>query len=1178
MDLVLFDLDQTLIDSSAIEEFRKTGDWESAEKHFSDTSVFYGIRELLENLSGDHILGVVTSSPRVYAQKLLSFHKIDIPVLAAYHDTKRHKPFADPFKHARGQIQDPIDDVIIVGDQVEDIRGGRAAGLNSMYLANWGHSSEAILASDLQAHILKTPSELLDYLRGENSMQPLDFIEFDLASEIVESIAISYYFKKGSIYEDPISKSLRDQFKDGDSNTVKFWVQRAVETLELYIEETGLEINQIVRVLGSEELKPSGDAPLDILGEKLAEILQVEYTPNVLFKTRKTNQLKHTPLRSQREDELKDVYKVTEDSIEDGAHILLIDDICTSGTTAKSITREILKASPNAKVFLLVLGKTSNPSWGTPSTNRSELLALGAELGVWSADEIGEQMDVEPEENYTCAIGIDLGTTNSLLAYRNLDDESSSIQFLPIEQPSVTGRVETDVLCPSVVYYHNKSGRVFVGRGAEQRKYDAISERTVFFSSKSKLGQKVLFHNSLHPNIRYPYQVSSAVIEYLLQSFVKQVKTPLDQCKVVVTVPASFGGSQRIDTLKAIGEAGIDVEEGDLVDEPNAAFIGYVSQFSKHKIPDGSKVLIFDMGGGTTDISIVELLGSRHGEYDVRNLAVSRYDLIGGDDIDSHIAATFLLTRLYSQNGIDESEWTYSEREKLVMSKLRKRARSLKESIASKLLWHIQQIQGYDLNEIPWDQLPEDNEITVEMPDAEIRIKGKMYILSGVQMTFSQFKKLLKPFLERQGAMNERKDEYHIISIFTLLSSLEQVSEIPPEQIDYLLFVGGSTLNPMIVDAVHQYYPKSNILNFSDTEIIDRIVAYGAVVFAEQKAKHEPIPIIPIVPDRIGILAQGKEFVPIIPSGVQVPFPIGENDYKFSDALNLPSSDSSSIQIPICVGTHNRIYQTIQIPRNKLAGEVSIGFRITEGKTLECKILHEGKVIKFELNNPVTVYSSDDYRINTLNEALFRHRNAVIRKELNRDRRTLEVAEAYSNLHKEPQAVEYAQSLLRDDVEDSIRADALFTIGYSSSGGTAIKYYEQYLELRPEATSATFNLGISYEQVGEFNKADQIWSESIQGEYESDLTRAALANLRKKRGGEYRALAEQAIERLERLVKGGKQQDATYYWLIKCYDILGDKENVKLWVQRREEYSEKKNRVYDENALLEAGLMGVDEL
>jgi len=895
MDLILFDLDMTLVDTSALEALRSSKKWKSIKKSLNLTNVYPGILMLLEHLRKEYSVVVVTSSPRGYAEAILNYHELKITNIIAYHDTKNHKPDPEPLIKAIKKYSDDYAKVLHIGDEIVDIQAAYKAKVYKSYLALWGGIDPKNL-SDIKIpyQTVETPQQLLELIRGERKVAMIKLKTFNVNPVLEMGLALGNYYKKYSQYNDQISISIREGFKNNNKHHVKFWSDLAAFSIKNHLEEEEVTIDHVIRILGSSELEPSGTSPLDILCNSIAESLSCKYSPELLRKTHATRPLKQTNLRSEREEELKGVYQVSDGVIKDGESLLLVDDISTSGTSSQTVANQILENFPYVKIYFFVLTKTCNPAFGDSVENDSELRDLAQKAGIIH----GEDTLVEAEEikAYKYAIGIDLGTTNSLLAYTILANNDSETHFLSINQPTTTKRRKKDVLCPSVVYYHKKSDKLYIGKGAEDKKYSAVQGVNVFSSSKSELGQKVIFSKSQRRDIVYPYQVSSHVIEYLLKEFKKNVHGELDDCKIVVTVPASFGGSQRTDTLKAIAEAGVNVSEGDLIDEPNAAFVGYLTKFGNQKIPDGSRILIFDMGGGTTDISIVKLLHGGTDEYDVKNLAISRYDLIGGDDIDTHIATAHLLPKLLEENNVSLDEWTYSVREKLIMSKLRKVAKALKESLSSKVIGYIRQENGSSLNSIPWEKLPVDSEVSVEMPDESFKVRKKTYTLSKISMHLGELRAYLEPFTDPKGFLDARKGEYNIISIKSLLSSLEMVSMIAPEKINYILFVGGSTLNPFIIEGVHDYYPTSEVLEYDEPDDVNRVVAWGAARFARQIALKKQIPIIPIVPDKIGILISGREFVPILPGGVEVPYPIDSGDFCLSDPLNLPSSTSQGVQ------------------------------------------------------------------------------------------------------------------------------------------------------------------------------------------------------------------------------------------------------------------------------------------
>lgn len=126
---VLFDLDETLVLTNALEALRKRRNWPVVYARFSETELppttlaFIGRLRALPGV----VLGVVTKTPRPYAEKLLKFHGIDIPVLVAYHDVSRQKPYPDSLIKAAQKVNLPIQRCIYIGDHPDDIAAAAVA-------------------------------------------------------------------------------------------------------------------------------------------------------------------------------------------------------------------------------------------------------------------------------------------------------------------------------------------------------------------------------------------------------------------------------------------------------------------------------------------------------------------------------------------------------------------------------------------------------------------------------------------------------------------------------------------------------------------------------------------------------------------------------------------------------------------------------------------------------------------------------------------------------------------------------------------------------------------------------------------------------------------------------------------------------------------------------------------
>ncbi len=137
---VIFDLDMTLVDTSALFEMRKKRLWREAYKNFDKTRVYDGISRLLQELKTQYKLGIVTSSPRTYAERLISFHNIEIQILNDYHDTKMHKPNPAPIIQGCLKLGAKPHEVYSIGDELTDVDASNSAGTVSI-LVSWGNAA-----------------------------------------------------------------------------------------------------------------------------------------------------------------------------------------------------------------------------------------------------------------------------------------------------------------------------------------------------------------------------------------------------------------------------------------------------------------------------------------------------------------------------------------------------------------------------------------------------------------------------------------------------------------------------------------------------------------------------------------------------------------------------------------------------------------------------------------------------------------------------------------------------------------------------------------------------------------------------------------------------------------------------------------------------------------------------
>src|ERR1017187_6061630 len=135
---VLFDLDETLVLTSKLEELRRKRLWQEVYASFGQTAIPPRTHECLERLRVENVAtGVVTKSPRTYAEKLVRHHGLDIPVLVAYHDVRHRKPHPEAILLATSKLSIPPENCIYVGDDADDVAAARAAGAGIIVVC-WG--------------------------------------------------------------------------------------------------------------------------------------------------------------------------------------------------------------------------------------------------------------------------------------------------------------------------------------------------------------------------------------------------------------------------------------------------------------------------------------------------------------------------------------------------------------------------------------------------------------------------------------------------------------------------------------------------------------------------------------------------------------------------------------------------------------------------------------------------------------------------------------------------------------------------------------------------------------------------------------------------------------------------------------------------------------------------------
>ena len=275
------------------------------------------------------------------------------------------------------------------------------------------------------------------------------------------------------------------------------------------------------------------------------------------------------------------------------------------------------------------------------------------------------------------AIGIDLGTTNSALAYTPLGADRATVELLPIPQLVAPATVESRKLLPSFIYLGTEpeqasksfdlpwaKGRDYaVGAFAQKQSAD-VPTRSVAGAkswlcySRADRHAPILPWNA-PPEVAKisPVEASRRFLEHMIAAWTAAFPdAPIRDQQVVLTVPASFDASARELTREAALAAGLP-ESLVLLEEPQAALYAWLADMGeqwRRKLKVGDTLLVCDVGGGTTDLTLIEVT-QENGQLQLRRMAVGNHLLVGGDNMD--LALAHLVRGAFAEKGVELNAW-----------------------------------------------------------------------------------------------------------------------------------------------------------------------------------------------------------------------------------------------------------------------------------------------------------------------------------------------------------------------------------------------------------------------------------------------------------------------------------------------------------------------------------------
>ncbi|MFP4496623.1 MAG: molecular chaperone DnaK [Vulcanimicrobiota bacterium] len=387
-------------------------------------------------------------------------------------------------------------------------------------------------------------------------------------------------------------------------------------------------------------------------------------------------------------------------------------------------------------------------------------------------------------------LGIDLGTTNSCMAVM----EGGQPQVIPNREGSRT--------TPSVVGF-SKTGERLVGEIAKRQ---AISnpDRTIA-SIKRHMGTD--YKAKIDDKEYTPQEISAMILKKLKEDAENYLGEKVTDA--VITVPAYFDDSKRQATKDAGQIAGLNVRR--IINEPTASALAY----GLDKQETTMTVLVFDLGGGTFDVSILEL-----GENVVEVISTAGNTKLGGDDWDNTLV-DYLAEEFKKENNIDLRD------DKMALQRLKDAAEKAKMELSTTL------------------------QTTVSLPFVTADASGPKHLETVV--TRARFEEMSKPLLDKcAGPVHQAIND----------------AKLNPNEIDRVLLVGGSTRMPMIVDYARKTFGKEPRKDINP----DECVALGAAVQGGVlSGDMKDIVLVDVTPLTLGIETLGGVMTKLIPRNTSIP-------------------------------------------------------------------------------------------------------------------------------------------------------------------------------------------------------------------------------------------------------------------------------------------------------------------
>lgn len=458
-------------------------------------------------------------------------------------------------------------------------------------------------------------------------------------------------------------------------------------------------------------------------------------------------------------------------------------------------------------------------------------------------------------------LGIDLGTTESTVSVIEIesrkDKPMEKLRTLDIYQYNRQHQLDKNLKgLQSSIYIDRKNKTLYTGEYAKELYSSGNMPLNTIRSIKTRIGGESMIEvpldlNSSDAKSYNMTELSAVLLKSIKQSVDKQCSGSLEE--VTITIPAGFDSDERNATIEAGKMAGF--HKVNLLDEPTAVLLNLLnSEDNLTEIADnffdhGKNILVYDIGGGTLDISVARVEDS-YGDFDVNIIGRSKRMEFGGDDIDKYIASYFLKEFEKINSSLDER--TIEEQAKII-SRIVSHAQKHKVSFSKK----IEKVLDNDRKKAR----------VKESVNFEIIDNLK---ITDLTITDILLKDILAPIISSNGILTNPLDK------------VLNISKLKKQDIDLVILTGGSGKFYLVSEVINKYFQGTQIIDFTEYNAVSKGAAIHS--FNQDKEGLKKINIQDIMSDSI-FLKRKKGFDKLIHHNQELNS-TGSYSFEFEDVLD----------------------------------------------------------------------------------------------------------------------------------------------------------------------------------------------------------------------------------------------------------------------------------------------------